>query len=323
MRLTSYAVSLIPLVFGYACSSSSNGDLGDDDVTQPGSDASTGADSTLASDGSSPTSDSGSDASIQFLPDGGRDFGNDTSTFYGASRCSTAGVLLCDGFETGTLDTSTWSVTGQAPTIDGVHTARGSKALHIARTGNGASYIKEGKTFPVADDTYFGRVFVWFEKLPVQYTDGGFSYAHWTFIAGTGTGAQGEIRVSAQYSALKNIFGLGTDTGTEDGGSGDWTNRDTDPGPAGTPTPVPTGQWLCIEWEHAGKTNETHFFWNGTEHPSMATTATHNGGNGNPFILPEFTDVWIGWNEYQANDEPFEMWVDEVAIDTSRIGCVL
>jgi hypothetical protein len=253
------------------------------------------------------------------LPDGGRDLGSDTSKFYGASRCATAGLLLCDSFETGTLDTSTWSVTGNAPTIDGVHAARGSKALHITKSANGASYIKETKTFPVDNDTYFGREFIWFSKIP--YVDGGFTYSHWTFTAASGTGAQGEIRLSSQLQNGKNLFGVGTDTGTEANGSGDWTSSDKDP--SGMPAAVPTGKWICIEWMHAGNINETRFYWDGVEHPSLHTTSSMNGGNGNPYTLPTFTNVWVGWQEYQATNENFEMWIDEVAIDTARIGCVL
>jgi hypothetical protein len=313
-----FVLSPVFVIFAYACSQSSNGDLGDDDIA-PGPDASTSGDGS-GGPGSDAAGDDGSasDGSV-LLPDGGRDLGTDTSKFYGASRCSTAGVLLCDGFETGTLDTSTWTVNGDTPVVDSVHAARGSKALHITKNGNGYSYIEESKTFPVPNDTYYGREFVWFENIPVD--DGGFTYAHWTFTAASGSGAQGEIRLSAQLQGGHNIFGVGTDTGKEDGGSGDWTKSDNDP--TGHAVPVPTGKWVCIEWMHAGNINETRFYWDGTEHPSLHTTATSNGGNGNPYILPEFKNVWVGWNEYQAVEEDFEMWIDEVAIDTARIGCVL
>jgi hypothetical protein len=317
MRRSIYLFAPFLVTFAYACSQSSNGDL-DDDGTPPGPDASTsGSDGSVSSDAAANDGSAG-DGSV-LLPDGGRDLGTDTTKFYGASRCSTAGVLLCDGFETGTLDTSTWTVNGNAPVIDSVHAARGSNALHITKNGNGASYIKETKTFPVTNDTYYGREFVWFENIPVD--DGGFTYAHWTFTAASGSGAQGEIRLSAQLQGGHNIFGVGTDTGTEDGGSGDWTKSDNDP--TGHPVPVPTGQWICIEWMHAGNINETRFYWNGAEHPSLHTTATSNGGNGNPYILPQFQNVWVGWQEYQPAEEDFEMWIDEVAIDTARIGCVL
>ena len=57
--------------------------------------------------------------------------------------------------------------------------------------------------------------------------------------------------------------------------------------------------------------------------PSLYTSAAVHGGNTNPYILPQFDAVSIGWQEYQPSSETFEMWIDEVAIDSQRIGCVL
>jgi hypothetical protein len=262
--------------------------------------------------------DSGPDTGIEDASDGGRDFSTDRGKFFGASRCADAHVLLCEDFESGALDTSTWSVVGDTPVVDTAEHARGNHALHITKSGNGASYIKETKTFPVDNDTYYGRMFVKFVKLP---TTASMSYAHWTFAAASGTGASGEIRLSGQLSGGRNLFGVGTDTGSSDAGSGDWTTSDDDP--SGNPTAVPTGSWLCIEWMHKGDTSDTQFWWDATLHPSLTTSLTMNGGNGNPYPLPMFTNVWVGWQEYQTSTEDFEMWVDEVAIDTSRIGCVL
>jgi hypothetical protein len=48
-----------------------------------------------------------------------------------------------------------------------------------------------------------------------------------------------------------------------------------------------------------------------------------HGGNSNPYTLPTFTNVWMGWQEDQTSTETFEMWIDEIAIDKERIGCVL
>lgn len=248
----------------------------------------------------------------------GRDFSTDRAKFFGASRCAQANVQLCEDFESGTLDTATWTVNGTMPVVDGLQHARGSKALHITKTGNGASYIKETKTFPAVNDTYFGRAFVYFESLP---SPPGMTYAHWTFAAASGTGANGEIRLSGQLQNGKNLFGVGTDTGSNPAGSGDWTNSDKDPN--GMPLAVPTQQWLCIEWMHKGDTSETRFWWDATEHTSLYTTESMHGGNANPYTLPTFTNVWVGWQEYQASTEKFEMWVDEIAIDKERIGCVL
>jgi hypothetical protein len=261
-----------------------------------------------ASDSSPPPADAGSD--------GGRDLSPDPGKFGGPSRCAAANVQLCEDFESGTLDATTWTVTGNAPVVDGVQKMRGNKALHITKTGNGASYIKEKKTFPAPKNTYYGRAFVYFDKLP----QAPLTYAHWTFIAASGTGVSGEIRVSAQLQNGANHFGVGTDNRTDDAGTGDWTTTDGDPKP---PNAVPTQKWICIEWMHKGDTNETRFWWDAVEHPSLHTTPTMNGGNGQPFLLPQFTNVWLGWDEYQTTTEPFEMWLDEIAIDPARIGCIL
>ncbi len=270
--------------------------------------------------GSSGTSGSGgTDGGSDAGPDGGggRDYSANKAAFFGASRCAGAGLGLCDDFESGTLDKTTWSVVGTAPVIDGLQHARGTKALHITMNGNGASYIKETKTFPAAKNTYWGRVFVWFDALPVAPM----TYSHWTFGAATGTGVQGEIRLSGQLQNGANHFGVGTDSGQSATGTGDWTSSDKDP--ANAPLAVPTKQWVCIEWLHKGDTNETKFYWDAVEHASLATTTTKHGGNANPFILPQFTAMWVGWQEYQPSTEKFEMWLDEVAVDATRIGCIL
>ena len=252
--------------------------------------------------------------------DGGRDFSTDRATFFGDSRCADSGVQLCEDFENGMIDPA-WTVEGTKPVVDTMEHARGTHALHITQHGNGLSYIKETSTFPEANNTYFGRVFVYFKSLPAPLPDGGMTYAHWTMLAGSGTGQPGEIRVSGQLQNGRNLFGVGTDTGTDDAGSGDWTNSDNDP--KGSPTAVPLGQWLCIEWMHKGDTSETQFWWDGALHPSLSTTASMHGGNSNPYVLPQFTQVWVGWQEYQTSSEVFELWIDEIAIDSQRIGCVL
>ena len=251
---------------------------------------------------------------------GGRDLATDRTRFFGASRCAGAGLQLCEDFERGTLDTGTWRVSGTAPVIDEAQAARGKKALHVTVNGNGPSYIKETRTFPAPNNTYYGRMFVTFHSLPAAPL----TYAHWTFIAASGTGVSGEIRVSGQLQNGVNLFGVGTDNRTDRNGTGDWTNPDKDPG--GHPAAVPVDRWICIEWMHKGDaSSETRFWWDGVEHPSLYTSpaVAHGGNPGQPFILPQFTSVWVGWQEYQTTTQKFELWIDEVAIDGARIGCVL
>jgi hypothetical protein len=251
-------------------------------------------------------------------------------TLGGDSRCAQSKFQLCDDFESGTLDTTTWKVQGLAPTIDGDHVARGKKALHIKDPSGMSTHITETKTFREPDNTYYGRIFIYFKSLPTPTAS--FTYSHWTILAATGDGpgAGGEIRFGGQMQNGVNRWGTGTDNQSP-GATGDWTNIDQDPAPDGMPSHIPVDQWMCMEWMHAGPTtNETKIWWDGTEHPSIATTVTNHGtklaranataGNGN-FILPNFTALWLGWSAYQGGGETFELWMDEIAIDHARIGC--
>jgi hypothetical protein len=253
--------------------------------------------------------------------DGGRDFSTDRSKFFGSSRCASSGLVLCDGFETGTLDTQTWTKAGNGTiTIDAMHAARGTNALHVRSVDNGWAIIRESKTFPAPGNRYFGRMFVWFSLLPVAP-----NWAHWNIAEAEGTGSTELGRIGGQWDpgfdgkTPQNYFGQGSGPGP----TGDWTNQDQDPG--GKPTAVPTGSWICVEWMHDGDANQTRFFWDGTEHASLYTDATHHGGNQSVmYDLPAFTSVYFGFWFYQGNGQGqvFDTWIDEVAIDYQRIGCV-
>jgi hypothetical protein len=34
-----------------------------------------------------------------------------------------------------------------------------------------------------------------------------------------------------------------------------------------------------------------------------------------------FTEMRVGWNNYQAADPGFVVWIDEIAVHSERIGC--
>jgi hypothetical protein len=55
----------------------------------------------------------------------------------------------------------------------------------------------------------------------------------------------------------------------------------------------------------------------------VTSIAINNGpGNYNGSDIPTaFTDVRVGWNNYQSAPPGFVAWIDEVALDTNRIGC--
>jgi hypothetical protein len=280
--------------------------------------------------GSGSGASAGGSAGTSAGGNGGRDFSTNRDAFFGASRCAAAGVQFCEDFESGTLDAATWKTGGTAPVIDELQAARGKKALHIGPMGNGNSQIRTGKPFPAMNGRYWGRAFVYANAMPHNSADAdSLSYAHWTIIAATGAVVSGEVRIGGQLQkryqnpAPLNFWGVGTDNQTQPEGSGDWTNADDDP--KGAAKAVVEKQWQCVEWMGDYMTDETKFFLDGTEHPSLDTNPmTKHGGNAaKPFLLPEFSSIWFGWAEYQATTQKWELWFDEIAIDHERIGCVL
>ena len=101
--------------------------------------------------------------------DGGRDYSTDRGTFFGASRCADAGVQLCEDFESGMIDPSIWTVSGTTPVVD-THAgrARHSRAAHHPARQRPLVHRGDDRPSPRPNDTYFGRVFVYFKSLPAD-----------------------------------------------------------------------------------------------------------------------------------------------------------
>jgi hypothetical protein len=231
-------------------------------------------------------------------------------------------VLLCDDFESGTLDAATWKNYQAAPTIDATLGARGSKSLHMKTAATGGSGIQTTKIFPRMGGLYYGRMFIRFSALPTSP-----EYAHWTIVGSNPMGGSnngGELRVGGQLEGGKEKFGVGTDHGP----TGDWTNLDRDPS-ANAVRAVPTNEWLCVEWMVDSAKELTKFWWDGVEHPSLATTrdVSHGGNSGVKYDLPDIGSVWVGFENYNQGKtmqpSSYDVWIDEVALDAQRIGCNL
>ena len=130
-------------------------------------------------------------------------------------------------------------------------------------------------------------------------------------------------RRRCQYDGSKNRFGVGTDGGP----TGDWTNLDGDPQNSVKAVPETSGS------ASSGSTTatpiKTHFWWDGVEHVSLDTDrdVPHQGNGGVKYDLPDFGSVWVGWINYNQGKtvvpDHFDAWIDEVALDSQRIGCSL
>ena len=252
------------------------------------------------------SSDSGSTGN------GERDFGPERDEFFGDSRCADADVLLCDGFEDGEIDESVWEIVasgGGSVELVTDESARGGQSVHI-RANNGRGFLRNSSVFPVNGDRYWGRMFIRVDRFSTE------AWAHWTIAEASGEGDGSLIRVGGQYNTNQgeNHWGVGSDGGP----TGDWTTHDQD-----RSSDPPEDTWICVEWLHDGATDEAQVFIDAVEHPSLATTSDTHGGNDVAYDLPGFTSVWFGWWQYQSDPTAFDVWIDEIAIDTERMGCKL
>jgi hypothetical protein len=232
-----------------------------------------------------------------------------------------AGAILCDDFESYTSPadlSAAWTVTETMATlvVDDSKPHAGARGIHI--TGSGQTpvgvIVKQGApTFPIAGNVFYGRMMIWLTDAPT----GG---VHWNNVQSTGL-----MPDSTQWSK----YGWGGMFGTILAG---YTIRDD---PAGQPVvdcskpsqmELPEGAWTCFEWQFDGMGNEMHLWLNGTlvADADIITTGTQcvtPEPPNNTWQAPEFSNLTLGWAQYQQSDTAIEFWMDDLVVATERVGC--
>jgi hypothetical protein len=295
------ALVVITLVAGtYACTSapSASGDAGHD--AAPATDAAArdaGLDDASSNDAG--TADAGSDA--------------------GLGDCT--GRLLCDDFEgyaVGGPPGGPWAVSTNAATlvVDDARAASGTHAIHIVTGDASGTYrraflsVEGAPFFPLPHDEMWGRLRIYAVTLP-----GLGAAVHWTNVQ-----AEGPIPSMSGVTALYRYGGMNDDRWIANyetsGASSDcWRN---------SATAMQAGRWVCMEWHFASETNTMELFVDGARIDDAAIA-----GRGDGCVSPSWTSDWlggswttlrVGWEHYQTTDS-HEVFVDDVAMDTARIGC--
>jgi hypothetical protein len=233
----------------------------------------------------------------------------------GMSLCTAGRFLLCEGFEgpVGNTPPSGWSRSGNASIADD-QAARGAHALKLtpaADRGYAMFIYGNSESFPAA---HWGRVFYRVQTPPPE------AFVHASIAAYQGDGPDigpSTFRVvdtvkmqgtTAPHQFLYNVQITGS---SEFGKQGpyDW---------------MFDGKWHCAEWFVDGANQAYQFYFEGTEVTQMRIQngAGNYGSGSNRSHLPMmFTDFRVGFITYQNAPPGFTAWVDEVAIDTNRIGC--
>lgn len=246
---------------------------------------------------------------------------------------SCAGAILCEDFEEAGVGSppAGWLATINGGTIavdttrarSGVHSVRFSAA---AATGYRSLLMGWQRSLPTSTNLVFGRMMFWLDSAPA-------SSVHWTFVDGYG------LVPDAGYHAVYRYGGQLPLTAADGGflGSQMMANYDTPDSynatPSGPPSDcyqhaqgrvVPVQAWTCLEWEFDGTTDTMRMWIDGAEAPDMTVLQTGTGCVQQPagfeWTAPRFQRIDVGWESYQADDAR-TLWIDDVALATSRIGC--
>ncbi len=239
----------------------------------------------------------------------------------GSGACPT-GAIVCDDFEgyAGPADVAAaWTVTASMATVavDATKPHAGKNALHITSSGQtpqGAIARADAPLFPIAGNVYYGRLMMWLTQAPT----GG---VHWNNVQSAGF-----MPNSTQWSK----YGWGGMFGTILAG---YTIRTTPTDMQAlidcskpSKMSLPEKAWTCFEWEFDGAGNQMHLWLNGSlvSDADVITTGTQcvtPQPPNNIWQAPAFANVTIGWLQYQASNVAIEVWMDDLVLDTKRVGC--
>jgi hypothetical protein len=235
----------------------------------------------------------------------------------GPRSCS--GLALCDDFEGaavgGPPNAAKWvvgapNVTGTgALVIDDSQHHSGARSVKVTGQGGYSNHIflTNSDVIGTLGPVVWARFYV---RLSDALGDG-----HVAFLAMT-DGADGgkHLRMGGQSKILM------------------W-NRESDDAtmPALSPAgiaqsePLPTAQWLCVEFMVDGRAGLMQSWVDGIEIAGLHLDATPTPEIDEQWLRktnwrPALTDFALGWEAYAG--QAMTLWFDDVALDATRIGCL-
>jgi hypothetical protein len=244
----------------------------------------------------------GDDCSGPALPDGG------AAGDGGDSRCASAGLALCEGFESGMLNQGRWHAAtgigdpgaGSEPTltVDGTRPYRGRYGLRM-RLGptNQSIFVQaeltERSVIPTGQ--LFLRAFVWIPAGLVGL-DG------WLLSA---------VNPSFNYLSV-NLTPSGKLGYSDTLGPSEVREEST--------TAMPTNRWACLEWQLVDSTADGRA--DGAIHVWLDGTELAFQSNKGLVMRPWVDGIGFGFQAQTAGPLPaLDVFFDELAVDGQRIGC--
>ncbi len=175
-------------------------------------------------------------------------------------------------------------------TLQSTQVAHGTSAAHahLVDTTGGFATLRESATFPQLADELWGRAYF--------YT--------------TVEGGAGHTGFISAFVADARVLEIGQS-------NGNWQLTYYEPGkeyPAGYNTKIPQSKWVCLEW---------HFKRSGPKlievYTDGALAVDYDASGHQPAAL---TAVSLGIDNHSPNPPGNDVYLDDIAIDAARIGCL-
>ena len=230
-----------------------------------------------------------------------------------ADGCAGKQYLLCESFETtaeGAIPTG-WTKNGTIA-VAADQAARGKQSLKVGNAESGERRIRRSVTF---GSNHWGRLF-YRVQLPVPAVNpdknSGNTVIHSTLVGlnadrptGGGTAEYRVLDTIMNTSKKHNyIYNVQTSNAGEFGHETAYTYDYKD-------------SWVCAEWHVDNMAKSYALYIDGVEIPSVAVNNDQPRGE----IPTSFLEMRVGWYNYQAGDGGFTAWIDEVAVNATRVGC--
>jgi hypothetical protein len=234
----------------------------------------------------------------------------------GGSRCAGSAYVVCEDFEAtadGATPAGNWSLPGTnygtgTIAVASDFAARGSRALKVTIPTSSSSaekYLQRGSIAALASG-HFGRIFF---RVQGPTTT---AFVHWDLITGAGPYMGSNRRVRWGVTGT----GIGT---TDNNWAWIYNIEQGDTGVEARKVHPTLNAWMCVEWQWDAANQRVRFYFNDTEATALHVDTTLP--NGTALQLPTFSSMSFGLAKYQNTTADLVFWIDEIALDTQRIGC--
>lgn len=221
--------------------------------------------------------------------------------------------VFCEDFEKGSLDPAIWTtkvtMAGAVPlqpppAVQTTTVAHGKYALRVhSDPGKGAAYDFIITSTPKISGHHFGRAY--FNATPKP------PGAHTEFLYAGTKGFPGTVK-------YLEVAGIGT------GWQLTWVSLPNGGESYASGGALPPGRWMCLEWELNDTPDQASVFVDGNLAPDFTRPIIKSAAGVTTGLVGGFAEFGFGYYDWHPNTAAyaFDLYYDDIVLDTKRIGCL-